>query len=149
MHGFGFSFALRESFQFAGDHLVTALLAFNIGVEIGQLAVLLVLIPALGLLFRHVLPERLGIIILSALMAHTAWHWMLDRGGDLAKFPVPTLDAALLASAMRGAMALLILVGLVWLVSGLLKRWLQAEALTSSERRRRKAVVLMPSASSL
>ena len=127
VHGFGFSFALRESFQFAGDHLVTALLAFNVGVEIGQLAVLLVLIPALGLLFRYVLPERLGIIILSALMAHTAWHWMLDRGSDLAKFPVPTLDAAFLASAMRGLMALLILAGGVWLASGLMKRWLRAE----------------------
>lgn len=127
VHGFGFSFALRESFQFAGDHLVTALLAFNVGVEIGQLAVLLVLIPALGLLFRYVLPERLGIIILSALMAHTAWHWMLDRGSDLAKFPVPTLDAAFLASTMRGLMALLILAGLVWLASGIMKRWLQVE----------------------
>jgi HupE / UreJ protein len=133
VHGFGFSFALRESFQFAGDHLVTALLAFNIGVEIGQLAVLLVLIPALGLLFRHVLPERLGIIILSALMAHTAWHWTLDRGADLAKFPVPTLDAAFLASTMRGAMALLILAGGVWMVSGMLKRWLRRQTMAQDE----------------
>ena len=60
MHGFGFSFALRESLQFAGDHLLTALLGFNLGVEIGQIAVLLVLIPALDLLFRYVIPERLG-----------------------------------------------------------------------------------------
>ncbi|MET0427504.1 MAG: HupE/UreJ family protein, partial [Microvirga sp.] len=39
VHGFGFSFALREELQFAGDHLVTSLLAFNLGVEIGQLLV--------------------------------------------------------------------------------------------------------------
>ncbi len=52
VHGFGFSFVLRESLQFAGDHLLTALLAFNLGVEIGQIAVLLVLIPALNLVFR-------------------------------------------------------------------------------------------------
>ena len=48
VHGFGFSFLLRERLQFAGEHLVTSLLAFNVGVEIGQLAVLLVTIPAAG-----------------------------------------------------------------------------------------------------
>ena len=37
VHGFGFSFLLRERLQFAGDHLLTSLLAFNVGVEIGQL----------------------------------------------------------------------------------------------------------------
>src|ERR1019366_972224 len=79
VHGFGFSFALRESFQFAGDHLVTALLGFNLGVEIGQIVVLIVLIPALGLLFRYVVAEWLGIIILSAIVVHAAWHWMLER----------------------------------------------------------------------
>ena len=87
VHGFGFSFALRETLQFAGDHLLTSLLAFNVGVEIGQLAVLLVLIPALGLLFRHVVPERLGIIILSVLVAHTAWHWMIERGERAREVP--------------------------------------------------------------
>jgi hypothetical protein len=124
VHGFGFSFALRETLQFAGDHLLTSLLAFNIGVEIGQLAVLVVLIPALGLLFRY-LPERLGIIILSALVAHTAWHWMIERGGELAKFPFPKIDAAFLASLMRGMLAALILATGVWLVNGLVGRWLR------------------------
>jgi HupE / UreJ protein len=125
VHGFGFSFALRESLQFTGDHLLVSLLAFNIGVEIGQLAVLAVLIPALGLLFRYVVAERLGIIILSALVAHTAWHWMTERADQLAKFPFPTLDAALLASAMRGLMAVLILGGLVWIANGAIRRWMQ------------------------
>jgi hypothetical protein len=126
IHGFGFSFALRETFQFAGDHLVTALFGFNLGVELGQLAVLLVLVPALDLLFKYVVAERLGIIILSALVAHTAWHWMMERGEQLAKFPFPKLDAALLASAMRGLMAVLILGGLLALVNNMLKRWIQA-----------------------
>ena len=127
VHGFGFSFALRETLQFAGDHLLASLLAFNVGVEIGQLAVLFVLIPALGLFFRHVVPERLGTIVLSAIVAHTAWHWMIERGEQLAKFPLPKLDAAFIASAMRGLMAALILAAGVWLVSGLLRRWMQAD----------------------
>jgi hypothetical protein len=122
IHGFGFSFALREQLQFAGDHLVTSLLGFNIGVEIGQLTVLCVLVPALNLLFRYVVAERMGVIILSALVAHTGWHWMLDRGAVLAKYPPPTLDAAFVASLMRGGMAALILVALLWGVSGAVRR---------------------------
>ena len=62
---------------------MTSLLAFNVGVEIGQLAVLLVTIPALVLLFRYVVAERIGTILLSALVAHTAWHWAIDRGTAL------------------------------------------------------------------
>jgi hypothetical protein len=127
IHGFGFSFALREQLQFAGDHLVTSLLGFNLGVEIGQLAVLFVLVPALNLLFRCVVAERIGVIILSALVAHTGWHWMLDRGAVLAKFPFPTLDAAFLASLMRGAMAVLILAALLWLASGFVRRFMQGK----------------------
>jgi HupE / UreJ protein len=136
VHGFGFSFALRESLQFAGDHLLTSLLAFNVGVEIGQLAVLLALIPALGLLFRRVVPERIGIIVLSALVAHTGWHWMIERGEQLAKFPLPTLDAAFLASLMRGLMAALILVAAVWLVNGLLTRWMRQDRVHAAQRAR-------------
>jgi hypothetical protein len=122
VHGFGFSFALREQLQFAGDHLVSSLLGFNVGVEIGQIAVLLVLVPALNLLFKYVVPERLGIIIVSALVAHTAWHWMLERWERLAKFPFPKLDAAFFASLMRGAMAALILAAIVWLISSIIRR---------------------------
>src|SRR5262249_61073779 len=59
VHGFGFSFALRQTLQFAGTHLLTSLLSFNIGVELGQLLVLVVFIPALGLLFRYVVAERM------------------------------------------------------------------------------------------
>src|SRR5690606_1069052 len=52
VHGFGFSFVLSQSLQFAGAHLVTSLLAFNVGVELGQVFVLLLAAPLLELLFR-------------------------------------------------------------------------------------------------
>ncbi len=55
VHGFGFSFALRQTLQFAGSHLLLSLLSFNLGVELGQLLVLAITIPALYLLFRFVL----------------------------------------------------------------------------------------------
>ena len=103
VHGFGFSFALRESLQFAGSHLLTALLSFNIGVELGQIAVLLALVPLLQLAFKYIVAERIGIIILSALVAHSAWHWTLDRGGVLGRFRFewPSLDLMVAISILR------------------------------------------------
>ena len=122
VHGFGFSFALRQTLQFAGSHLLTSLLSFNIGVELGQLLVLVLLIPALDLLFRFVVPERMGTILLSALVAHTSWHWLTERADVLRQFRFtwPALDAAFLASAMRWMMLMVVAAGLYWLVFGVL-----------------------------
>jgi len=124
VHGFGFSFALRETLQFAGSHLLTSLFSFNVGVELGQLVVLVVLIPALELLFRFVVAERMGTIILSALVAHTAWHWMVDRADRLRQyhFQWPALNAALLASVMLWLLLIVIFAALLWLVFGVLRR---------------------------
>jgi len=110
--------------QFAGSHLLTSLLSFNIGVEFGQLLVLALMIPLLDLLFRHVVKERMGTIILSALVAHTGWHWMLDRWDRLRQFRFqwPELTASFLATAMKWLMAAIVLAGFVWLVSTLLSR---------------------------
>jgi len=118
VHGFGFSFALRESLQFAGSHLLTSLLSFNVGVELGQVLVLALLVPALDLLFRFIVAERMGTIILSALVAHTAWHWMIERGERLMQVPFawPEPTPAFLASAMRWMMAALAAAAVVWFV---------------------------------
>ncbi|HUF51980.1 MAG TPA: HupE/UreJ family protein [Longimicrobiales bacterium] len=117
VHGFGFAFALRESLQFAGTHLVTSLLAFNIGVELGQILVLLAAVPLLGLLFRYVVAERMGIIVLSAFVTHTAWHWLADRVTTLRayRFTWPAFDVLFLAAAMRALMIALIAAGAMWL----------------------------------
>lgn len=108
IHGFGFSFALRETLQFAGSHLLTSLLAFNLGVELGQLAVLLLLVPALAGLLRVVVSERMVTIILSALAAHHAWHWTAERWEVLALFDLdwtkaPVVTWILVAVAAIGA----------------------------------------------
>ena len=122
VHGFGFSFALRQTMQFAGSHLLASLLSFNVGVELGQLLVLALLIPALELLFRYVVVERMGTIILSAIVAHTAWHWMSDRYQVLRQYQIrfPAMDAAPMAKMLRLLMLIVIAAGLVWLVFGLL-----------------------------
>ena len=105
VHGFGFAFALRDSLQFAGDHLATALAAFNVGVEIGQVAVICVLVPLLDFAFRRV-PERTGVIVLSAIVGHTAWHWMTERYEVLSKFTMPRPDAATIMQLAAGVVAL-------------------------------------------
>jgi hypothetical protein len=132
VHGFGFSFALRDSLQFAGAHLLTSLLAFNVGVELGQVLVLLLLVPVLQWTFRHVVAERTGTIILSAIVAHTAWHWMIERGTVLSQFGWPALTAAGLAGAMRWLMGLVIVAAAIWLAS--LMRRIYRPAPGSTER---------------
>jgi hypothetical protein len=124
VHGFAFSFALRQSMQFAGSHLLTSVFSFNLGVELGQLLVLVLLIPLLELLFRFVVAERMGTIILSALFAHTGWHWMTERAERLNQyhFQWPTLTPALVASALRWLMAAVIVGGLFWLIRSVLKK---------------------------
>ncbi|MGQ0733695.1 MAG: HupE/UreJ family protein [Acidobacteriota bacterium] len=122
VHGFGFSFALRESLQFAGSHLLTSLLSFNVGVELGQLLVLVVLVPSLALLFRVVVAERIGAIILSGLIAHTGWHWATERWTDLMRFPWPTFDLASLLTGVRLLLLTVAAAGLVWLLFGVLLR---------------------------
>jgi len=139
VHGFGFSFILRQTLQFAGSHMLTSLLSFNIGVELGQLLVLVLLIPALEVLFRYVVAERMGTIILSALVAHTAWHWMIDRGSVLSQFRFewPVITAATLVTLMHWLMAIVFLAGLLWLVFGVMrprtKRIVHDQPTTSEE----------------
>ena len=123
VHGFGFSFALRDTMQLAGSHLLISLLSFNVGVELGQVAVLAVLLPALALLFRFVVAERIGTIILSAIIAHTGWHWMIDRAQLLWRyqFELPDLTPGFFAGAMRWMMVVVAVAGAWWLVRTLWK----------------------------
>jgi len=105
VHGFGFSYGLQENFQFAGTHLLVSLFAFNVGIELGQILVLAVMLPALALVRRYVLPGRVGMIIMSAIAADTGWHWMLDRAAELwaTPWPKPTFGGmAMLALWIAG-----------------------------------------------
>ena len=129
VHGFGFSFALSETLQFAGTHLITSLLAFNLGVEIGQVLVILLAVPLLNLAFRNANTERVGTIILSAILAHSAWHWMSGRFADLRAYgfdwPVP--DYALGAALLRWLMFVLIVGSIVWLLFTLYRRFIDRD----------------------
>lgn len=124
VHGFGFSFLFGETLQFAGGHLLSSLLAFNVGVELGQLAILALAVPALNLLFRFAVDERVGAVLLSALLAHSAWHWMVERGGRFALYPLapPAFDALFLAALARWLMLLVFAGAVAWGMGGLFRR---------------------------
>ena len=105
---------------------VTALVSTTVcgavdpSLELGQLVAILLAVPVVALLFRYVVNERVGTIILSAIVAHTAWHWMTERGSELFQyqFQAPAFDAASIAAMMRWLMLLLILVGVIALLVG-------------------------------
>jgi len=127
VHGFGFSFALSETLQFAGTHLLTSLLAFNLGVEIGQLVIILLAVPVLNYLFRHVVAERMGTILLSAILAHSGWHWMSERASQLLaySFEWPTISYAFFASLLRWLMLFVVIGVVIRLLVYLNDRFLQ------------------------
>jgi len=131
VHGFGFSYAMKDSLQFAGNHLLLSLLAFNIGIEIGQLAVLAVMLGALWLLTRvKALSGRTGVVVLSALVAHTAWHWMLDRFQVLRQVGLPRIDADGIVIIARWVLAILIIVGGALAFGKWLDQWRAKRAAT-------------------
>ena len=123
VHGFGFSFALRDTLQLAGSHLLVSLLSFNAGVELGQVAVLAVLVPAISLLFRLTAAARMGTILLSAIAAHTAWHWMTDRAQLLWRyqFELPDPTPQFFAGLLRWLMIVVAVTGVWWLIRTVMK----------------------------
>ena len=124
VYGFSFAFGLTSKVQFAGAWPLAAALAFNAGFLVCIALVLLILIPVLRLLLRFTPAARIEIIVLSVLIAHTAWHWMTERATRFSRFPVsfPTIDAALLAGTLRWLMIFVLLAGGVWFMASYVRR---------------------------
>ena len=90
IHGFGFASALQE-FGLPRNALVPALASFNLGVEIGQIAIVCLLIPAM-LGMDHLLasgrdaalpPTRSALAVygISAVVVGLGSYWFLARTG--------------------------------------------------------------------
>lgn len=96
VHGFGFSFGLAQELQFAGSHLVLSLLSFNLGIELGQLLAVALAWPLLAWVrSRSARGARLLGIVVCALVAHQAWHWLEERFAALARADWPALVSEL------------------------------------------------------
>ncbi|GGZ71044.1 HupE/UreJ family protein [Algibacter mikhailovii] len=80
-HGFGFASVLGE-LGFNGEHLSLSLLGFNIGVEIGQVAIIAVIFPILYFIRKlKVYPKFL--VYLSTLLIIISIYWLIERGFDV------------------------------------------------------------------
>ena len=88
-HGFGLALSLRPVLQFGGTHGLASVLSFTLGAAIGAFAVIALSNRMLHLIFRAGVPERVGTIFLSGIVAHTGWHRMLDRAKWLGTFSWP------------------------------------------------------------
>ena len=88
VHGMAFSTTLSE-LDLTGGQLALSLLGFNLGIELMQLAVVLVVLPPLLVLARTPVyrPVRVGAAVLTGL---AAVGWLLDRLG----VPTPVGAAA-------------------------------------------------------
>jgi hypothetical protein len=81
--GFGLSHSLADALQFAGAHTLVSVVSFNVGTVLAQVASLALALTGLRLLFARVLGPSLGLVVLSLILGHMAWHWMADQGHEL------------------------------------------------------------------
>lgn len=129
IHGFGFSFALAEQLQFAGAHLTTALAAFNVGVELGQILAILLAVPVLAQVHRWVGAERRDrvTVVAGAFIAYTAWRWVLDRFETVVAyrdgFVWPVLDATFALGALRVGLLLSVALAVGLLLQHIMRRF--------------------------
>jgi hypothetical protein len=87
VHGFGFAGVLRE-LDLPTEGFVKALLGFNLGVEIGQLLIVLPALAVLMLLRRQAAYPRRLMPLGSALAIVVALGWFVERAFDLGFMPV-------------------------------------------------------------
>jgi hypothetical protein len=78
LHGMGFAGALGELGIPADQQLLTVL-AFNIGVEIGQMAIVLVVLPILITVRNKIWYSRYSLIAISVVIALVAIQWVFQR----------------------------------------------------------------------
>ena len=80
IHGFGFASVLKDLGVASGSTGVTVpLVAFNLGVETGQIVVAAVLLPLIWQLKRWPPFQRRGVTVCSALVAGSGVYWLVQR----------------------------------------------------------------------
>jgi hydrogenase/urease accessory protein HupE len=80
VHGFGFASVLREiGLGSAGAGVAVPLLAFNLGIELGQLAIGLIVFPLVWWVYRRPTSARTVPMIVSVLVTVAGVIWFLQR----------------------------------------------------------------------
>ena len=77
VHGFGFAGALAEVIE--GGARIAQVGAFNVGIEVAQVAVALALVPVLYALTRRPRVARVAVPAISGIVAVVAAGWIVER----------------------------------------------------------------------
>lgn len=86
VHGFGFANVLRD-LGLPSQGLVSSLLAFNVGVEIGQVVIVAILLPGILWAAKHGHQQRL-VQVASAVILLFGVGWFVERVFDLSYMPI-------------------------------------------------------------
>jgi len=86
LHGFGFASVLAD-LQLPPRALALSLFGFNLGVEIGQLVLVVVLVPLVYLVRRTRTYPRTGLASASAVIGVLSTGWLIERSLDLRLLP--------------------------------------------------------------
>jgi len=86
LHGFGFASVLAD-LQLPPSALALSLFGFNVGVEIGQLVLVLLLVPLVYWVRDTRAYPRLGVICASAVIALLSSGWLIERSLDVRLLP--------------------------------------------------------------
>lgn len=105
--GLGFTPLIADELQFAGGWSTLALLGFAAGLLAALAGIVLVSLPLLQVALRSRRAQRTSLVIAGALIAHTGWHWFLERAEALrfVRWPAPGEGAGVLAAVLLLALA--------------------------------------------
>jgi hypothetical protein len=98
-HGFGFAAALEEM-GVLREHLGLSLFGFNLGVELGQLTIVVVMFPVLFLVRRLATYRDLALPLAATAMILVSMGWVVERAFDL-RLPRP----GTVVSIVRGVLS--------------------------------------------
>lgn len=86
VHGFGFANVLLD-LGLPSQGLITCLLAFNVGVELGQVAIVAILFPLIYMVGRTQHRQTM-IRVVSAIVFLFGAGWLIERAFDLSYMPI-------------------------------------------------------------
>jgi len=110
---------LADDLQLAGGHTIVSVACFDCGLVLAQVTGLIVALAAVRLLFTRTLGPPVGLLVLSLILGHIGWHWMVDNGHELVHH---VEHAGVLAALRLAAPWLLPAIGVGALVALLLRR---------------------------
>ena len=114
--GFELGEQLADALQFAGSSTIASMTAFDIGGALAQIVTLALVLAGLRLLLTRKVGAAFCLVVLSAILGHMAWHWMVDQGHELAhqfshgglSTSFNTAAPCVLAALLLGAVAFLL-----------------------------------------